>query len=89
VQQNERYRIAVAIAHYCFYSGTAAVTPLLNLTNSGSDVINEVAVTHLCSSCTALPTFGDSGSCGTYPRTLFWSIFKWLFSKCAVDFMWF
>jgi len=49
VQQKERLRIAVAIARYCFYSGTAAVAPLLNLTNSGSgsNAINKVAVAHL------------------------------------------
>jgi len=42
--------VAVAIARYYFYSGTAAVVPLLNLTNSGndSDAINKVAVAHLC-----------------------------------------
>jgi len=39
----------VAIARYYFYSGTAAVAPLLNLTNSGSGsgTINKVAVAHL------------------------------------------
>jgi len=39
----------VAIARYYFYSGTAAVAPLLNLTNSGSgsDAINKVAVANL------------------------------------------
>jgi len=49
VHQKERQRIAVAIARYYFYSGTAAVAPLLNLTNSGSgsDAINKVAVAHL------------------------------------------
>jgi len=47
VQQKERKRIAVAIARYYFYSGTAAVAPLLNLTNSGSDAINKVPVAHL------------------------------------------
>jgi len=42
--------LAVAIARYYFYSVTDAVAPLLNLTNSGSgsDVINKVAVAHLC-----------------------------------------
>jgi len=39
---------AVAIARYCIYSGTGAVAPLLNLTMSGSDAINKVAVAHLC-----------------------------------------
>jgi len=50
VQQKERYRIAVAIARYYFYSATAMVAPLLNLANSGNDsnAINEVAVAHLC-----------------------------------------
>jgi len=39
--------VAIAVAHYYFYSGTAEVAPLLNLTNSGSDAINKVAVAHL------------------------------------------
>jgi len=39
---------AVAMARYYFYSGTAAVAPLLNFTNCGSDAINKVAVAHLC-----------------------------------------
>jgi len=38
----------VAIARYYFYSATRAVAPLLNLTNSGSDATNKVAVAHLC-----------------------------------------
>jgi len=43
-------RGAVAIARYYFYSGTAAVVSLLNLTKSsgGSDAIYKVAVAHLC-----------------------------------------
>jgi len=49
VQQNERWPIAVTTARFYFYSGTAAVARLLNLTNSGSgsDAINKVAVAHL------------------------------------------
>ena len=38
---------AVAIVRYYFYSGTAAVAPLLNLTKSGSDAIYKVTVAHL------------------------------------------
>jgi len=38
---------AVAIARHYFYSVAGAVAPLLNLTNSGSDAINKVAVAHL------------------------------------------
>jgi len=37
----------VAIARYYFYSVTGAIAPLLNLTNSSSDAINKVTVTHL------------------------------------------
>ena len=53
VKQDQKFlsaaKGAVAIARYYFYSGTAAVAPLLNLTNSwsGSDAINKVAVAHL------------------------------------------
>ena len=36
-----------AVARYCFYSVMGATAPLLNLTNSGSDAINKVAVDHL------------------------------------------
>jgi len=47
VQQKEQQRIAVAIARYYFYSGMAAVVPLLNLNSgSGSYAINKVAVAH-------------------------------------------
>ena len=55
VQQKEQ--IAVAIACYYFHSGTAAIAPLLNLTNSGSDAINEVAVAYLCGhhACSSTP----------------------------------
>ena len=40
----------LAIARYCFYSGTTAVAPLLNLTKGGSssDAFYKVAVAHLC-----------------------------------------
>jgi len=40
----------VAIARYYFYSVTGAVSPLLNLTNSGSgsDAANNVAVAQFC-----------------------------------------
>jgi len=38
---------AVAIARYHFLSVTGAIAQLLNLTNSGSDAINKVAVAHL------------------------------------------
>ena len=39
----------VAIARYYFLSVTAAVVPILNATNSGSDAMSKVVVAHLCS----------------------------------------
>jgi len=49
-QQNTNFFLSAAkraVARYCFYSVTGATAPLLNLTNSGSDAINKVAVDHL------------------------------------------
>jgi len=82
-------RIAVAIARYYFYSGTAAVAPLLNLTNSGSGsdaIINKVAVAHLCPWDNPTPWYKPVQACACVPRHCHVSYCHvlWVLLRCVV-----